>query len=306
MDNIVVNSFKTHIKNPQDPANILRLQLKYERALLKKITDIEKIIKYAIVDRDIFGLNEQFAIMQLTPPPQRAFAFDTNTKKIQAFIDWLNGLINEDLLRLGVMADVGDVNEFWGNVYIFESYKRGVQDIRFDLKQQGIYDFKDLDAVMHTPVHLERVAQMFLRNYENLKGITSDMSKQLANALSEGFINGLSPKDIANNLVELIEKGKMADISIKDKLGRTISTKNRASLLARTECIAAHVNGAVEECLRMGYKKGQIFAEFIAGYDDRVCDDCARLHMEVFTLEEIRNMIPMHPQCRCTFVPIIK
>ena len=21
------------------------------------------------------------------------------------------------------MADVGDVNEFWGNVYIFESYK---------------------------------------------------------------------------------------------------------------------------------------------------------------------------------------
>ena len=51
MSNIVVNGFKTHIKKPQDPANILRLQLKYERALLKKITDIEKIIKYAIVDR---------------------------------------------------------------------------------------------------------------------------------------------------------------------------------------------------------------------------------------------------------------
>ena len=306
MEKIVVNGFKTHIKNPQDPANILRLQLKYERALFKKLKDIEDVIKYAIVKNDVFGLEQQITAMQLTPPPFRAFNFETDTKKVQAFIEWLNELINEDLLRLGVMADVGDVNEFWGNVYIFESYQRGVQDIRFDLKQQGIYDFKDIDAVMHTPVHLERVAQMFLRNYENLKGITSDMSKQLANALSEGFINGLSPKDIANNLVELIEKGKMADISIKDKLGRTISTKNRASLLARTECIAAHVNGAVEECLRMGYKKGQIFAEFIAGYDDRVCDDCARLHMEVFTLEEIRNMIPMHPQCRCTFVPIIK
>jgi SPP1 gp7 family putative phage head morphogenesis protein len=306
MSNIIVNGFKTHIKNPQDPANILRLQLKYERALLKKFTDIEKIIKYAIVDRDVFGLNEQFAIMQLTPPPQRAFSFDTNTKKIQAFIEWLNSLINEDLLRLGTMADIGNVNEFWGNVYIFESYQRGVQDIRFDLKQQGIYDFMDIDAVMHAPVHLNRVAQMFLRNYENLKGITSDMGKQLSTALSEGFINGLWPRDIAKNLVELIEKGKMSDIAIKDKIGRTISTKNRASLLARTECIAAHVNGAVEECLRMGYEKGQIFAEYIAGYDDRVCDECARLHMEVFTLEEIRNMIPMHPQCRCTFVPIVK
>ena len=306
MSNIIVNGFKTHIKNPQDPANILRLQLKYERALLQKIKEIEKVIKYAIVDRDVFGLNEQFAIMQLTPPPQRAFAFDTNTKKIQAFIEWLNSLINEDLLRLGTMADIGNVNEFWGNVYIFESYQRGVQNIRFDLKQQGVYDFKDIDAVMHTPVHLERVAQMFLRNYENLKGITADMSKQLATALSEGFINGLWPRDIAKNLVELIEKGKMADISIKDKIGRTISTKNRASLLARTECIAAHVKGAVEECLRMGYEKGTIFAEYIAGYDDRVCDECARLHMEVFTLEEIRNMIPMHPHCRCTFVPIVK
>lgn len=306
MSNIIVNGFKTHIKNPQDPANILRLQLKYERALFKKLKDIEDVIKYAIVKNDVFGLEQQITAMQLTPPPFRAFNFETDTRKVQAFIDWLNSLIAEDLLRLGVMADVGDVNEFWGNVYIFESYKRGVQDIRFDLKQQGVYDFKDIDAVMHTPVHLERVAQMFLRNYENLKGITADMSKQLATALSEGFINGLSPKDIAKNLVELIEKGKMADISIKDKLGRTISTKNRASLLARTECIAAHVNGAVEECLRMGYEKGQIFAEFIAGYDDRVCDDCARLHMEVFTLEEIKNMIPMHPQCRCTFVPIIK
>ena len=306
MNRIIVNDFKTHIKDKKDPANILRLQLKYERALLQKIKKIEKVIEYAIVDRDVFGLNDNFAIMQFTPPPPRGFAFDTSTKKIQAFIVWLNGLINEDLLRLGVMADVGDVNEFWGNVYIFESYKRGVQDIRFDLKQQGIYDFKDFDAVMHTPVHIERVAQMFLRNYENLKGITSDMSKQLANALSEGFINGLSPKEIANNLVELIEKGKMADISIKDKLGRTISTKNRASLLARTECIAAHINGAVEECLRMGYEKGQVYAEYIAGYDDRVCDECSRLHLQVFTLEEIRGLIPMHPRCRCTFVPIVK
>jgi len=297
---------KNHIKNPQDPAGVLKLQMKYERALLMRFNEIEKYINAAIVQQDCFGLSNEITVMQTPLPAFREFNFSTNTQKVTAFIEWLNKLINEELLYLAVGTDIGNVNEFWGNVYIMEAYKKGTNDIRFDLRQQGVYDFKDIDAVMHTPVHLERVAQMFLRNYENLKGITADMSKQLATALSEGFINGLSPKDIAKNLVELIEKGKMADISIKDKLGRTISTKNRASLLARTECIAAHVNGAVEECLRMGYEKGQIFAEYIAGYDDRVCDECARLHMEVFTLEEIRNMIPMHPQCRCTFVPIVK
>lgn len=306
MSNIVVNGFKTHIKKPQDPANILRLQLKYERALFKKLKDIEDVIKYAIVKNDVFGLEQQITAMQLTPPPFRAFNFETDTKKVQAFIEWLNELIDEDLLRLGVMADIGNVNEFWGNVYIFESYQRGVQDIRFDLKQQGVYDFRDLDAVMHTPVHLNRVAQMFLRNYENLKGITADMSKEISKFLAESFANGLWPREIAKNMVELIEKGKMTDIAIKDKLGRTISTKRRASLLARTECIAAHINGAVEECLRMGYKEGQIYAEYIAGYDNRVCDTCANMHMQTFTLEEIRALIPVHPQCRCTFVPIVK
>ena len=74
MNRIIVNDFKTHIKDKKDPANILRLQLKYERALLQKIKKIEKVIEYAIVNRDVFGLNDNFAIMQFTPPPKRAFA----------------------------------------------------------------------------------------------------------------------------------------------------------------------------------------------------------------------------------------
>ena len=60
MSNIVVNDFKTHIKDKKDPANILRLQLKYERALLQKIKEIEKVIEYAIVDRDVFGLLDNY------------------------------------------------------------------------------------------------------------------------------------------------------------------------------------------------------------------------------------------------------
>ena len=132
---------------------------------------------------------------------------------------------------------------------------------------------------MHTPVHLERVAQMFLRNYENLKGITADMSKEISKFLAESFANGLWPREIAKNMVELIEKGKMTDIAIKDKLGRTISTKRRASLLARTECIAAHINGAVEECLRMAIKKDKslqnslqvMMIEYVMNAQDCIC-----------------------------------
>jgi hypothetical protein len=37
-----------------------------------------------------------------------------------------------------------------------------------------------------------------------------------------------------------------------------------------------------------------------------ICDKCASMHHEICKLVEIRNSIPVHSQCRCTFVPIVK
>lgn len=297
---------KNHIKNPQDPAGVLKLQMKYERALFKRFNEIEKKITAAIVQQDCFGLSNEITVMQTPLPTFREFNFSTNTQKVTAFIEWLNKLINEKLLYLAVGGDIGNVNEFWGNVYIMEAYKKGTNDIRFDLRQQGVYDFKDIDAVFNNPIHLERIGTVFLRNYEQLKAISNDMSKLISQVLAEGLMVGDNPRVIAKTLLEVIEKKGIGNIDLIDKLGRFIPSKRRAEILARTEIIRAHIEGAVAECIRMGYKEGQIFAEYIAGYDDRVCDECSRLHLQVFTLEEIRGLIPMHPQCRCTFVPIVK
>ena len=46
--------------------------------------------------------------------------------------------------------------------------------------------------------------------------------------------------------------------------------------------------------------------EYIAGYDNRICDECSFMHHKICKLEEIRGLIPVHSQCRCTFVPIVK
>jgi hypothetical protein len=37
--------------------------------------------------------------------------------------------------------------------------------------------------------------------------------------------------------------------------------------------------------------------------DDRVCDECDSLEGLTFTIEEARRLIPVHPNCRCVFVP---
>ena len=37
-----------------------------------------------------------------------------------------------------------------------------------------------------------------------------------------------------------------------------------------------------------------------------ICDKCAFMHHGICKLDEIRKLKPVHPQCRCTFVPIVK
>ena len=47
----------------------------------------------------------------------------------------------------------------------------------------------------------------------------------------------------------------------------------------------------------------QVKAEWAtAGFN--VCPDCASLQGRVFTLDEIENLIPLHPNCRCIALPI--
>ena len=45
-------------------------------------------------------------------------------------------------------------------------------------------------------------------------------------------------------------------------------------------------------------------AEWMTAGDQRVCARCQANEGHRFTIEQARNMIPLHPQCRCAWVPI--
>ena len=38
--------------------------------------------------------------------------------------------------------------------------------------------------------------------------------------------------------------------------------------------------------------------------DHRVCDRCKAMKGKVFSVEEIEDMIPLHPECRCIALPL--
>ena len=136
------------------------------------------------------------------------------------------------------------------------------------------------------------------------------MEQQISRVLSEGMARGDSPRLIADKLVATM-RGGGADLGITDTLGRYIPAERRATIMARTEVIRAHHQATINEYRAFGVAGVKIRAEWSTAGDDRVCDECwqkvgnGSLPNGNYTLDEVQNMIPVHPQCRCLALPVM-
>ena len=72
-------------------------------------------------------------------------------------------------------------------------------------------------------------------------------------------------------------------------------------MVARTETIAASASGSLKGYEDMGVKQ----VEFYAATDERLCPDCMGLHESVYPLNESSGIIPVHVNCRCTWLSVI-
>ena len=77
----------------------------------------------------------------------------------------------------------------------------------------------------------------------------------------------------------------------------------KAELIARTETIRAMSEASLER-----YEESKVvqMVEFEATGDERLCEECASLDGKRFTLDESHGVIPVHHECRCVFIPVLK
>ncbi len=298
----------TYQEQRYDPTRTTTLRNAFARRMRVRFTDVVKSIEYAVVRQDVFGLNT----VQANQVVRRQFDFPTNRQKIQAFIEWLQKQVDNGILTVGAIPRAGgSIEDAWTDQYIMDSYKRGVIRARVEMKKAG-YDVPSIensggiDAVINsTPVHMDRVGILFIRAFEELKGITNQMSTQISRVLSQGMADGDNPRLIARKLNKVIT-GTGGDLGITDTLGRYIPAERRAEMLARTEIIRAHHKGMVQEYRTWGVEGVQVMAEFRTAGDNRVCDICSSMEGSRYTLDEAEGLIPVHPLCRCIILPIEK
>jgi SPP1 gp7 family putative phage head morphogenesis protein len=117
------------------------------------------------------------------------------------------------------------------------------------------------------------------------------MDGQISRVLAEGLAQGKGPMDIARAMVGRVEK-----------IGIT-----RARMIARTETIRAHAEASLNTYEEAGVMGVGVQAEFVTAQDSKVCEECeAAAENGPYSIDEARGMIPLHPNCRCAWVPIVE
>jgi len=86
---------------------------------------------------------------------------------------------------------------------------------------------------------------------------------------------------------------------LKSAIEKAITESFKA--IAATESLRQKVAGAVDALKKNGVTKAAVMAEYRTAGDNHVCPTCEAYERKVLPLDEIKALIPQHPNCRCWF-----
>lgn len=292
----------------RDPSRTTALRNAFSRELRKRFRELRALILKVVVEEDAFALfdNGTKVTVMVRTPGRRRFAFRHSAEKVNGFMKWLQEQVDDGILQVSDIENIGQEDlGAWTNRYIKDSYKRGVARAQAQMRAAGKVIPAGMPAGFYPPLHIDRLGLLYTRAYTELKGITDDMGKMISKVLAKGLAEGLGPREIAKRLNQVIS-GAGGDLGLTDVLGRFVPAEVRADMLARTEIIRAHAEAQLQEFENWGVQGVNIKAEFITAGDHRVCPICERYNKTTFTLAEARGLIPLHPRCRCVWIPFIQ
>lgn len=255
--------------------------------MARRFRQLRALITESLVENDALGLKPMITDRALRPGE---FEFVRSGAKVAAFMEWLQSE-QSDLItgvRLGTpMASAAE--QSWANVYIESAYQKGLRDAGTRLRRSGArVESSWVEGAFSRPIHADRVGLAFTRTFNDLKGITNEMDKQISRQLAIGIASGQNPAVIARSINDRVSK-----------IGIT-----RGKMLARTEVIAAHADATLNSYVEAGIEGVQVEAEWLTAVD--ACPICVALESDgPYSIDQARQLIPAHPNCRCSWAPIV-
>ena len=144
-------------------------------------------------------------------------------------------------------------------------------------------------------------------NYMLVNNLSNDLRHKVRYEMFKGLIAGEHPYEMANRLVK---------IGVEPLPKSTLTPKQRAIMITRTECSRMQNTGILQSYVNEGYKE----IKLLTAGDKDVCTICLKYAYKfnedseityanrgeerVHPIEDIMGLIPFHPLCRCTVLSV--
>lgn len=274
-----------------DPTRTLSLRRAFYREIVRALVQFRRSLLEFLVTKDAFGLQERKSFIQLSATTPRQYEFLTSADKLEAFRQWFQQQVEADILSPDPNTPLGQP---WTTEYVESAYKRGQLNAFFASKRgiPGLMDWTQEEFLRNSFLAPETMAKILLlgtRAWNEMKGLTDVMGQQLNRILAQGIADGTGVERIARQMTAVISG----------------LSRSRALMIARTEIIHAHAEGQLDAFDKLGVQELGVSAEWSTAGDDRVCPRCHRYEGQVFSIQAARGMIPLHPNCRCSWKPYL-
>ena len=264
-----------HTNARYDPTRTITLRKQYEAEMVRRFKALRKEVKEAILVSQPMKLN--------------AFEFTRSPRKVPEFMKWLKRRV--DFTIFDGVTDISTTNKAWQNVYIQTAYQKGIASAAGNLRSAGAeVSDRYISSAFYRPLHADRAGLLYTRAYSDLQGITAAMSTKMGRVLAAGILDGKGVMDIAGEMVDVINGVGIV----------------RARMIARTEVIASHAEASLNVYEEAKLKGVNLQSEFSTARDNAVCPECAKLEGKRYSVDEARGLIPVHPNCRCAWLPVVE
>lgn len=263
--------------NRVDPTRTTTLRNQFEAEIYRRFRKLKRAVTAYLDTNDSLALKVNYT-------------FTTSPAKVASFMQWLRKQDASGILGIRSGTPIESASRTaWSNVYVESAYQKGLSRGISGLKKGGVNVRQSfIDSAFRRPIHADRLGLIYTRTFSELDGITKEMERQISRVLTQGVADGLAPGQIARKINERI-----------DAIGIT-----RARTLARTEIINAHAEATLNTFSEAGIEGVEVESELLL--TEGACEECEDIASRgTYTIDEARGVIPVHPNCRCAWSPVV-
>lgn len=214
----------------------------------------------------------------------------------QIYMDELNKYLEEAGLLVDELFELTSPEDFWfWQEYVKVAYQRGTAQEYANLANQSVTvqrAYPDVASVLASTPYRNRLILVRTRVYEEMKGLTAQIKKDMARRLTEGLARGLNPLEIARTLQQ-----------------ETQLPLYRCKRIARTEICTALRTARMDEAESVTEEFNiNSMQMHISALSPTTRLSHARRHAKLYTIEEQREWWSKSPNsinCKCTTITVL-